>query len=171
MQRMKAPELTGTPDATALVIVEIQGKSHGAFGIPTGLNVQRAVLVSDDGTRPTVVGRPVAGFVVFSGLPAGGYQLQVVEAVRKVGQATFRETFSVPATSAAHGTVRANPGEPNYLGIVTIDQRVGFREQGVTFDLKVDKAAEVAAWEKFVEIYKGSPWVEDVNKKIVALRR
>jgi hypothetical protein len=142
---------------------------HGIFDIKTPQQIESGVLLSTDGSRG-VDGHAVAGLIIFSGVPPGEYNLARVQTTWQSGTYINQHTYNVPPREAVNFIINVKVGEPKYLGVVTVEEIRKTDQRSVIFDLKQSKESEVAAWEKFSELYQGSPWASEVQKRLTELR-
>lgn len=170
LDKLNAPSLNGGPTTSALVVVKTEAIMHGIFDIKTPQQIESGVLLSTEGSR-WVDGRAVAGLIIFSDVPPGEYNLARVQTTWHAGTMISQHTYNVPPLKALNFIINVKVGEPKYLGVVTVEEMRKTDQRGVIFDLKQSKESEVAAWEKFSELYQGSPWAIEVQKRLTELRR
>ena len=170
LQKLSAPSLSGSPDSSALVIVEAEAIMYGMLGIKSSQQVEGGVLLSIDGSK-RIDGGAVAGLIIFSNVPAGEYNLARVQTTWNAGNMTWQHTYNVPPDKALSFVISVRVGEPKYLGIVTVEEVRKTDQRGVIFDLKQSKESEISAWEKFIELYQGSSWSADAQKRLAEVRR
>lgn len=143
---------------------------HGAFDIITSQNVQRGALLRND--RSSIIyGKVVGGLIIFSDVPPGEYNLALIEATWQQGTLVKHHIYNVPPEKIINYTFSVKVGEPKYLGIVTVEDVRKFSERGINFGIKENKKAEISAWEKFNQMYDGSPWVSKVKKRLSDLKQ
>jgi len=170
LDKLSAPSLNGDPTSSALVVVKTDAIMHGVFDIITSQDVLSGVLLSTDGSR-RVNGSAVAGLIIFSDVPSGEYNLARVQTNWIVGNMRWQHTYNVPPAMALNFIINTKIGEPQYLGVVTVEEMRKTDQRNVIFDLKQSKEAEISAWEKFSDLYQGSPWALKVQQKLTELRR
>ena len=164
IDKLTAPTLSGTPANSALVVVKVEASMHGVLGITTSQEVIGGVLLRTDGSR-RIDGQAVAGLIIFSDLPPGDYNLARVETNWRAGNMMYTHRYNVPPQSVSNFIVSVKLGEPRFIGLVTVEEMRRTDERGVRFALKPWKTIERDAWETFLQLYQGSPWIGPVQKR------
>ncbi|MDH4216729.1 MAG: hypothetical protein OEV23_07555 [Gallionella sp.] len=165
LDKINAPSLSGSPTTSALVVVKSEAVMHGMLGLKTPQQVEGGVLLSTDGSK-RVEGRAVAGLIIFSDVAPGEYNLAIIQTTWRAGNMVWQHTYNVPPEKALNFVISVKVGEPKYLGVVTIEEIRKTTERGVIFELKPSKEGEDTAWEKFTQLYQGSPWASEVQKRM-----
>jgi hypothetical protein len=143
---------------------------RGMLGITTSQQVVGGVLLKTDGTR-RFDGQAVSGLIIFSNIPPGEYNLARVVTNWRAGNMINRHTYNVPPQSALDFIMSVRIGEPRFLGLVTVEEMRTTDERGVRFGLKPGQVAEREAWDTFMQLYEGSPWIGAVRKRQSELGR
>ena len=164
IDKLTAPTLSGTPTNSALIVISCEAKMHGVLGITTSQEVVGGVLMRTDGSK-RIDGQAVAGLIIFSDVPPGDYNLARVETTWRAGNMTSTHRYNVPPQSVSNFIVTVKVGELRFLGVVTVEESRRTEDRGVVFALKPSNSAERDAWEKFTQMYQGSPWTGAVQKR------
>ena len=170
IDKISAPSLKGDSSTSSVVVVKCEATWRGVLGIKESQQVVSGVLLSTDGTR-RVNGQGVADLIIFSDVSPGEYNLARVQTTRQVGNMIWQQTYNIPGENVLDYVFSVKAGEPKYIGVVTVEEIQKFTERRVIFGLKPSKEAETAAWEKFTNLYQGSSWANEVQKRISELKR
>lgn len=170
MDKLRAPSLNGSPATSSVVVVECEAIMSGAFGITTSQQIKGGILLRTDGSQ-LINGQAVGNFIIFSNVPPGEYGLARIQTTWQAGTLVNHYTYNVPPDKVLNYIFSAKVGEPKYMGIVTVEDVRTLSERGINFGIRENKDTEFAAWEKFNQIYEGSPWVFEVQKRLSELKR
>jgi uncharacterized protein YceK len=168
IDKLSAPTIGGTPGSSALIVVKCEATMHGVLGITTSQEVVGGVLLRTDGSG-RIDGQAVAGLIIFSGVPPGDYNLARVETNWRAGNMIYTHRYNVPPQSVSRFIVSVKIGEPRFLGVVTVEESRNTDDRGVVFALKPSKSAERDAWQKFIQLYQGSPWIGAAQQRLSEL--
>ena len=164
IDKLTAPKLGGTPANSALIVVKVEASMHGVLGITTSQEVIGGVLLRTDGSR-RFDGQAVAGLIIFSDVPPGEYNLARVDTNWRAGNMMYTHRYNVPPHGVSNFIVSVKVSEPQFLGLVTVEEVRRTDDRGVRFALKPSKTAERDTWETFMQLYQGSPWTGAVQKR------
>ncbi len=158
LARMQAEPLEGSPETTGLVLVEPDITVFAAIlGIKSSATPVGGLLASVDGTLQTAKGDSTRGYVVFSNLPPGKWQLVAIEADWHQGNYVVRKLYGVPPGSADSFTFDVRAGQTVYVA-AQIDDDTRSDTRGIRFSQREDTNAERRAWEWMADIYGKSSW-------------
>ena len=167
LAKLGAPDLSGSPDSTGLVVVDCEVEVIAAIlGIRSSATPVGGLLARVDGEKELAEGGEVSGLVVFSGLTPGRWQLAMIEADWQAGNSTWRKTLAVDPAESASFAFDVRAGEPVYVGRVRIEDDARSSSSGVRFALDPDSGAEQEAWQTLAEIYDEGAWAEKLRSKL-----
>ena len=170
IDKIKAPSAGVSPATSSFVVVKAEVIVRGAIGITTSQQLQGGVLLRTDGSN-RIDGRAAAGLIIFPDVPPGEYSLARIQTTWQQGSTVRSNTYDVPQDKVLNYVFDAKLGEPEYLGVVTIEDVRKSSERKISYGINNDKQEEIAAWEKINQIYQGSLWVNEVQKRLSELRR
>ncbi len=173
LDKIKAPSLKGDPSEFSVVVVKCESIWKGVLGIKTPQRPVSGVILSmvDSQLEFQLHGGGVADLIIFPDVPPGEYSLAAIEMARDVyNQPTAFEWYNMPGEDAGDYAFTVRAGELNYLGVVTVEVTQKSKRQ-VDFGLRPGMEAEIAAWEKFIDLYPGSSWANAAQKRISELKQ
>lgn len=170
LDKIEAPSIGSGPATSSFVVVKAEVIVRGAFDITTSQQLQGGVLLRTDGSN-RIDGRAAADLIIFPDLPPGEYSLTRIQTTWQQGSIVRSNTYDVPPDKVLNYVFNVKLGEPKYLGVVTIEDARNPNVRGISYGIDNNKNEEIAAWEKISQIYQGSEWVNEVQKRLSELRQ
>jgi len=168
LDRLSAPSLKSTPDATGMVVVEPDITIYAAlFGIRSSASAAGGLLARVDGTAQVAHGTASSSYVIFPDLAPGKWQIASLEGKVQSGTSSTTWGYDIPSDSAAALTVDVKAGEAVYIGVKIDDDRHP-STWGVRCTRHDDPTAERKAWSWMDDIYEKTVWEPVFRSKTVA---
>lgn len=166
------PMLTGTPDATGLMIVQAEIIKPKHFLVPADISVppSRCAVARIDSTGGIRFAEAHKGLFVFSGLEPGPWYVKMI-AGRETAATADHVRYVLAPDVVAGLTVSVEAGRAAYVGVIRVEETHALSSEGPThtwtfsqpdledrLSLRRSAEAEAEAWRRFLETYGETAW-------------